>query len=69
MPTCKTDLEVRLFEALKRITRYETPERLRKHGEVAYGISGDECVDMAYENILEEAKRGIRGVRPRKQVS
>jgi hypothetical protein len=66
MPTCKTNLEQRLYEALKRITRYETPERLRKYGERAYGVSGEEAVEMAYENVLSEAARGIRGVRARK---
>lgn len=63
MPICKTDLEIRLFGALKRIARYETAERLLKHGEAAYGISGREALEMAYENMLEEAKRAVKGIR------
>ncbi len=66
MPTCKTDLEQRLYDTLKRITRYDTPERLKKYGERVYGASGEECVEMAYENVLSEAKQGLRGIRARK---
>lgn len=66
MPVCKTELEQRLYDALKRITRYENPDRLRKYGEKNYGLSGDECIEMAYENVLQEAANGIRGVRARK---
>lgn len=63
MPVCKTELEVRLFEALRRISRYEAPDRLRRSGEKQYGISGEECVEMAYENIQQEARRALKGVR------
>jgi hypothetical protein len=66
MPTCKTDLEQRLYDALKRITKYETAERLLKNGERTYGVPGVEVLEMAYENIMIEAKRGIAGVRTRR---
>jgi hypothetical protein len=63
MPTCRTPLEVRLFSALKRITHYERPERLLTHYERTYGVPGREAVEMAYDNVLEEARRAVRGVR------
>jgi hypothetical protein len=69
MPTCRTDLERRLFTALKRITCYETAARLLKHGDC--GLPGPEALEMAYENVLEEAKRAVKGVRmpkPPKQI-
>ena len=62
MAICKTDLEIRLYNALRRIARdYETAERLLRHGEV--GLSGEETLQYAYENIQSEAKHAIKGVR------
>jgi hypothetical protein len=63
MPTCRTNLERWLFAALKRIARYETPARLLKHGGETYGIPGVEALEAAYESVLEEAKRAVKGVR------
>lgn len=68
MPTCKTELEQRLYDALKRISRYETPERLMRNAMGTYGVSGEEAVWMAYENVREEAKRAVRNVRARKEL-
>ena len=55
--------EQRLYDALKRITKYMPPDRLRKCSEKEYGLGAEEAVDMAYENILTEAKNAIRGMR------
>jgi hypothetical protein len=55
--------EQRLYDALKRITMYQPPERLRRDGEKMYGVSGEEAVEMAYENVLGEAKAAIKGMR------
>lgn len=63
MPVCKTPLEFKLYAALKRITRYDTAERLLKHGERDWGCSGEEALEMSYENIQHEAKSALRGVR------
>lgn len=63
MPTCKTELETKLFGALKRIAAYAPPENLRRYAERAYGCSADEAIEMAYENVIEEAKRAVKGVR------
>lgn len=67
MPTIKTELEQRLYTALKRIAQYEDPECLRRNAGKWYGCDGDEAVGMAYENVIHEAKHAIKGVRlPRK---
>ena len=51
------------YDALKRITMYDAPERLKKRAEKDYGLSGDEAVEMAYENVLNEARMAIKGKR------
>ncbi|MBD3762600.1 hypothetical protein [Rhizorhabdus sp.] len=61
-----TPLEVKLYDALKRISQYEQPERLIKNAERVYGIPGEEALEYAYENVLGEAKRAIKGVRIRR---
>ncbi len=58
-----TELEKRLWYALKRISMYEPPERLRRTSEKQYGLSGNEAIEGAYENIIFEAKTAIKGVR------
>ena len=51
------------YDALKRITMYDPPERLRNRSERDYGLSGDEAIEMAYENVLNEARMAIKGRR------
>ena len=53
----------RMREALIRITKYQTPDRMRKDSEKDWGVSFDEAIEMAYENIQQEAKFGVKGVR------
>ncbi len=55
--------EQKMYAALKRITQYYPPERLRKRAERNYGLDPDECIEMAYENVLMEAKKAIKGMR------
>jgi hypothetical protein len=55
--------EQRYFDALKRITRYQTVEQLRRGAEKQYGIKFQEALEYAYENVIEEARRAIRGAR------
>jgi hypothetical protein len=65
-----TNLELRLYTALKLITCYDTPARLRKRAGRDYGLSGDEAIEYAYENVLQEAKNALKGVRrPRTNVA
>lgn len=58
-----TDLEVRLLTALKRITCYDSPSKLRRRAERDYGLPPDEAIEYAYENVLQEARDAIKGVR------
>ena len=51
--------EQRYFDALKRITKYEQPERLKKNAERDYGLEGDEVIEMAYENVIQEATNAL----------
>ena len=55
--------EQRLYDALKRITRYQSPDHLRRTAERKYGLDGDEALEMAYENVLNEARSAIKGLR------
>lgn len=43
---------------------YETPEKLRKDSEKKYGLDFEEAIEMAYENIQNEAKKTIKGIKP-----
>lgn len=55
--------EQRFFDALRRISQYESPDRLRRNADKDYGLSGEEAIEMAYENVIAEAKRAIHGQR------
>ena len=49
---------------LKKIaTGYQTPEQLRRSAERQYGLDADEAIEYAYENIQQDAKRAVSGVR------
>jgi hypothetical protein len=62
VPTARTDLELKLYGALHRIARdYQSASRLIRHGDC--GLSGPEALEMAYENIQQEAENAIRGIR------
>jgi len=52
-----------MYRALKRITLYDSPERIKRNSLKAYGLLGAEAVEYAYENVLDEARAGLRGVR------
>lgn len=59
-----TALEIRLYDTLKRIARdYQTPDQIRRSAERDYGLSPDEALEYAYENIQHEAKAAIKGLR------
>lgn len=60
----RDELILRLYGALKRISQYQTPERLKKHSAKDWGLDdGNEALEYAYENVLFEAKAAIKGVR------
>ena len=54
----------RLYDALRRIASYDSPEKLRRNSWRAYGLDDpSEAIEFAYENVLAEAKAAIRGMR------
>jgi hypothetical protein len=55
--------EQRLYDALRNVTKYDTPRGLRRSAERHYGLPYEEVLEMAYENVLEEAKAAIKGMK------
>lgn len=54
----------RMRDTLKRIAKgYQTPEQLRRNAKKGYGIEYEEALELAYENLQDEARRAIKGVR------
>jgi hypothetical protein len=53
----------RMYDTLKRIAAYQPPDKLRKQAGKFYSLDGEEVIEMAYENVLQEAKNAIRGMR------
>jgi hypothetical protein len=51
--------ESRYFDSLKRITKYQTVEHLRKHSLRDWALNFEEALEMAYENVIEDARRAI----------
>jgi len=41
---------------------YKTPEEMQNSSEEEYGLEYEEALEMAYENIQEEAKFCIKGI-------
>lgn len=55
--------EARYFDALKRISSYQSVAHLRKHSERDWGLSFEEALEMAYENVIDDARRAVKGRR------
>lgn len=56
--------ERKMYEALRRIAKdYQTPTQLRRTCERDYGLDYEDALEMAYENIRNEAKRAIKGMK------
>jgi hypothetical protein len=54
----------RMLSVLKQIaTGYMTPAQLRKSSRGDYGLDFDEAIEMSYDNIQNDAKYAIKGVR------
>ena len=62
--------EQRYFDALKRITLYYSVDQLRQCCQREYGLEFEEGLEMAYENVIQEAHNALRGRRrPRLPVA
>ncbi len=55
--------EQRYYDALRRITQYQSVERLRKHSEKDWGLNFEEALESAYENVIDDARRAVKGRR------
>lgn len=54
----------RMRETLRRIaSEYQTPDQIRRDPANRFGLEVAEAIEMAYENIQEDAKTAIKGVR------
>lgn len=58
-----TQKAARLYDALKRIASYDSPEKLRRSAWRDYGLDAAVAIEYAYENVRAEAKAAIRGMR------
>lgn len=52
----------KMRSALLRIAKYRTPAQLRRDAERDYGLSYEEVLEMAYENIQLEAQAASKGI-------
>ena len=58
------DQQRRMYDALKRIARgYQAPDQLRRNSERQYGLDYAEALEYAYENMQQDAKNAIKGLR------
>ncbi len=56
--------EQKLYDTLKRIaTGYQTTKQLRKDSQGEWGLDYEEALEMAYENIQQDAKSAIKGMK------
>jgi soluble cytochrome b562 len=53
----------KMRNALIEITKYQTPDKLRRDSEKDWGVEFEEALEMAYENIQTTAKYAVKGVR------
>lgn len=59
----------RMRRALIKIGRgYQTTEQLRRSCRREFGLAFEEALEMAYENIQQEAQNAVRGVRTVREV-
>ena len=54
----------KMLTTLKHIKAYRSPQNLRKNSEKDLGLDFDEAIEMAYENIQNEASFSIKNVKP-----
>jgi hypothetical protein len=52
----------RFYDALKSIASYDNPECVKRNAP-AIGLDESEAVEMAYENVISEAKSAIHRMR------
>lgn len=63
-----TKNELRYYDALKQISKHDSPEWLVKNSERHYGLTYTEALEIAYENVIQVAKDAMRNKRKPKIV-
>lgn len=63
-----TEKQLNQFNTMRMVlfqicNRYQTVNQLRKSSNSDYGLEYEEALEMAYENIKEQAKLAIKGVK------
>ncbi|MCK9627706.1 MAG: hypothetical protein M0R37_03840 [Bacteroidales bacterium] len=53
-----------MLNALKTIKAYQSPRQLRKESLKDWGLDFEEAIEMAYENIQNEACSSCKNVKP-----
>jgi soluble cytochrome b562 len=53
----------KMRNALIEITKYQTPDKLRRDSEKDWGLEFEEALEISYENIQSTAKYAVKGVR------
>ena len=53
-----------MLNALKKIKAYQSPEKLRKDSKRDWGLDFEEAIEMAYENIKNEANFACKNIKP-----
>lgn len=60
--------EQHYYDILRHIARnYQTADQLRRGAEKEYGLDFEEALEYAYENIIYDAQRAIKGKRRPKE--
>jgi len=52
-----------MYAALRTITRYQTPDHMRRHSIKEWGLPWEDTLEGAYENIQQTAKNAVKSVR------
>ena len=52
-----------MLATLRRISKYQSTNQLRRDSQKDYGLDYEEALEYAYENIQSEAKAGCKGIR------
>ena len=53
----------RMYDALKQISQYMTAAEMNRKAERLYGLDCAEAIEMAYDNVIAEAKAAIKGMK------
>jgi hypothetical protein len=60
---------IKMYEALKEIARYQTPEQLQRDSKKDWGLDYEESLAMAYDNIQQTAKDAVKGISMKRVVT